>query len=646
MSSALAGWHRGELSIQKKLGLDKAVRTNWTWISGEMPEQHRTFHTTRLPFLPVTTLDESGRPWTSILAGKNGEPGFVSSPSYNQLSVKVDTWEGDPLMDNIKLFGKGKGKTLIAGIGVEFPTRRRNKLAGHITNVQVHGDSAILDLEVNQAIGNCPKYINIRDLIPHPDTSPSVVYKKLFLEGDERLPDELISFVVSSDTVFLGSSYEATESDQAYYPSHLGQNHRGGRAGFIRVRPSDGRTLVLPDYSGNRMLTSLGNIEATPLASLTFVGFSTGDVLYLTGEAHTLVGPEAQALMPRQNVVTTVRVTGYTFVRSALPVRERPGSEVERSPYSPPIRLLAEEDSATSKIDGELPTTLIGIELHSNDLATFTWEASTPVHILPGQTAVLDFTDLLGTTQYSHMAAWKPSSINDDRIRTWTVSSSHLSPNGTAQFSLTMREKPGGAVTGALFNIARRLAEVRPELLPNTRPLDLRVKLVGIAGEFILEKPLPSSPAGEAIPLLWIAGGIGVTPFLSMLSAIGSSFDDKVQWDVVLVLSTREPQVLLPLFSKVLGSITGSPKLRLVVNIFSHQDMNIPAFSNHSTSLEVTFKAHNGRLPSSVFSSDVPDVKSRTIYLCGPQAFERSVLAALSDVGVSNAAVRREGFDY
>lgn len=49
-------------------------------------------------------------------------------------------------------------------------------------------------------------------------------------------------------------------------------------------------------------MTSLGNIEATPLASMSFVDFSTGDILYLTGTARNFVGVEAQKIMPRQNV--------------------------------------------------------------------------------------------------------------------------------------------------------------------------------------------------------------------------------------------------------------------------------------------------------------------------------------------------------
>ena len=44
-------------------------------------------------------------------------------------------------------------------------------------------------------------------------------------------------------------------------------------------------------------MDSLGNIATTPLASLTFANFVTGDILYITGEAKTLISTEAEALM-------------------------------------------------------------------------------------------------------------------------------------------------------------------------------------------------------------------------------------------------------------------------------------------------------------------------------------------------------------
>lgn len=67
---------------------------------------------------------------------------------------------------------------------------------------------------------------------------------------EDRLPDEMIKFILHSDTVFFGTSYEALEWDKTRYPSHVGMNARSGRPGLARVMPSDGRTVVLPDYSG------------------------------------------------------------------------------------------------------------------------------------------------------------------------------------------------------------------------------------------------------------------------------------------------------------------------------------------------------------------------------------------------------------
>ncbi|EKM50229.1 uncharacterized protein PHACADRAFT_188542 [Phanerochaete carnosa HHB-10118-sp] len=640
----LQGWHRGERSIQQKLGFAGPMSMAYTWIDGEMDEQHREFHTTRLPFIPVTTLDNQHRPWTSIFAGSTGEPGFVSSPSWNRLDMEIKVWEGDPFWENHEHFDGEK--MLAAGIGIELSTRRRNKFAGHIFAMRQKKDQFRLKLIVNQAIGNCPKYINLRQLEPHRNTSPVVVHKRPNLEDNERLPDELVDFVREADTIFIGTSYRAKPEEAIRFPSHVGQNQRGGKKGWVRVR-SDGKTLVIPDYSGNRLMTSLGNIEATPVAGVTIVDFVTGDVLYLTGDARTAVGHEAQAIMPRQRVVTLLEVTGYSFVRDALPVRQRPGTSATPSPYSPPVRLLAEETAAgTSKyFDEETSVTLASVRLLSEDLATFTWESSKPISIQPGQTAILDFSDMVGTVKYQHMAPWKPTSVNDDRIRTWTVSSAHLATEGTKKFDLTMREKEGGAVTGALFTIARKLTELRPELLDDTRPLGLQVKLVGIAGSFMLS--LPSSPSASQEPpatsMLWLAGGIGLTPFMSMLSAIAKAPPSDTRWDVVLALSTREPQVLVPLIAQALGK--GTPKLRLVIHVFSQR--RIPSFPQlpPTDELEVTFKAHRGRIDASLFDG-VQDLSSRKAYMCGPEEFEKSMLKELGERGMKNDAIIRESFEY
>jgi len=77
-----------------------------------------------------------------------------------------------------------------------------------------------------------------------------VLYQKIHLCTEDRLPGDLISFIHESDTTFLGTTYVALPNERQKNPSHLGMNHRGGRPGFVRVKSSDQRTLVLPDLSG------------------------------------------------------------------------------------------------------------------------------------------------------------------------------------------------------------------------------------------------------------------------------------------------------------------------------------------------------------------------------------------------------------
>lgn len=151
---AINGWHIGERAVREKLHFDEipATATLYLHISGDLPREHAEFHTTRLPFLPVTVLDEQGRPWGSILAGHEGKPGFISEPTYNTLAISATLWDGDPFLDNARLFSSQK-PMLIAGIGIEFPTRRRNKLAGHVTNLEQQGKKLNLQVVVDEAIG-------------------------------------------------------------------------------------------------------------------------------------------------------------------------------------------------------------------------------------------------------------------------------------------------------------------------------------------------------------------------------------------------------------------------------------------------------------------------------------------------------------
>jgi hypothetical protein len=161
MTTALQGWHPGEVKLQYKLGYADAARDKWQHVENAMRDQHRIFHSSNLPFIPITTLDDHGRPWGSIAAGASGKIGFVQSPDSNTLIMDVRLWDGEPLLNTMStwLDLQRGGMTaperfLTAGIGIEFSTRRRNKFAGFIKYAkQRKGWDYELAIQVTEALG-------------------------------------------------------------------------------------------------------------------------------------------------------------------------------------------------------------------------------------------------------------------------------------------------------------------------------------------------------------------------------------------------------------------------------------------------------------------------------------------------------------
>lgn len=150
---ALNGWHLGERIVHKKLWEgDPYIAMRYHSVAGDLPDEHAKFHMRCLPFLPLTTLDARGRPWGSILAGRDGKPGFIHNPLYSVLTLEVKAWPGEPLLESLKV-ASPDGEILVAGIGVEFPTRRRNKFAGKVTKWEQDDEVFNLSLTVNETIG-------------------------------------------------------------------------------------------------------------------------------------------------------------------------------------------------------------------------------------------------------------------------------------------------------------------------------------------------------------------------------------------------------------------------------------------------------------------------------------------------------------
>ncbi|KDE09374.1 hypothetical protein MVLG_00281 [Microbotryum lychnidis-dioicae p1A1 Lamole] len=515
-------------------------------------------------------------------------------------------------------------------------------------NVRWNDKEVIIDIRVMEAMGNCPKYVTARNLRSYPHAQPSVQLENLDMSPTDVLPQAVIDFIKSRDQVFLGTNYIPTGTTDRTLP-HMGCNIRGGRPGFIRVR-ADQRTIVLPDFSGNRHLTSLGNLSTDKHAGIVLPCFEAGDVLYLTTEGRTVVGDEAKTVMPRARpIVSLFKVTGYTLVRDALPFRQSSRSVMEPSPYNPPIRYLVEEQEFSAASDLTAKLTAIqfynsniddGVEVDNRDanLATFTFETSSTLRVQAGQYAVLDNTPLIGTIVYRHMSRGDEGAPNEDGVRTWTISHPPT-PENPRRFSITMRRVATGRVSSRFFSFGAywdsKMRDNKGTIVPGRK-----LPLLGVGGTFVL----PSKPTS----LLLLAGGVGVTPFLAFLGELSRRKDPESStpvWDVDLVVSTREPKITLDLIREAMPVSASTTSLRLrVLLCTSDSGETIDAASAHLPST-VELKQYLGRLDGKVLQR-IEKMADRKVYLCGPPSFELAALLALDRNGVKEVDVTRESFAF
>jgi hypothetical protein len=249
-------------------------------------------------FGAITARDADGRLWTSPLSGP---PGFLEAVSPTTLAIHARLPEGDPLHG----LPAGQQAGLVV---VELAARRRVRVNGTLTAV----DRDTLLIVVEQAYGNCPQYIHQRVLAPD---GPGQV-DQADVRRDAVLSPADAGLIRAADTFFLGTTNPGRGSDTS---------HRGGTPGFVRI---DGDRLWWPDYPGNNLFNSFGNLAVDPEASLLFFDFDTGRTLQLSGTAEVdwdavgRVGDDGHT--GRRAVFTLERLVAGNLLRSR---------QVAHSPY-------------------------------------------------------------------------------------------------------------------------------------------------------------------------------------------------------------------------------------------------------------------------------------------------------------------------
>lgn len=525
-----SSWHPGETALHNLLHIPH--RNNPT--AAGLPNNY-AYRVAASPLVAFGALDPEGRPWTTVWGG---EVGFARPFAHGVLSASslVDT-HYDPVVKSLFAFPDGSNRSdeyqitrtelesgggkLMAGLSIDLATRDRVKIAGRMVAGKVGvadgedtGDTddrvarVQMAMLVEESLGNCPKYLNKKDIRAHMP-SPRLISEAL------PLPSEAVALLGKADLFFL-SSTDGKSMDT---------NHRGGPPGFVRLMSNskeDGVNLIYPEYSGNRLYQTLGNLYVRPLVGICIPDFETSDVLYLTGETKILIGADAARILPHTKLAVKIHVTAARFVKDGLSFH---GDIVDHSPYNPPVRrLTTETTTGDGSIDPDTKppatATLINREIIAPTVARFTFklETSRPLKKwAPGQHVTFDFSPELDVG-WSHMRDDDPTSLNDDFVRTFTIS--NLPPSGGGDevedgTELQITARRHGPATGLLWTHNLRT------------PLELPLMALGGEASFRMAN------AGGNLETVFVAGGVGITPLLAQAPGLiesGKTF--KVLWSL------------------------------------------------------------------------------------------------------------------
>ena len=250
----MAGFHPGELAVQRRAGVEGAAARLTGMLAPPDLRGGLALFLAGRTYAAMSARDAAGRLWVSPLAG---EAGFLRVAAPTMLEIGAAPGSGDPLC------GLPAGQA-VGLLVIEYAARRRARINGRL----VGAEADRLVLEATEAYGNCPQYIPPRPLRLSPpagEDPPEV--RQALTEPDLRL-------VGSVDTAVLGTSHPDRGNDAS---------HRGGSPGFLRAE-SPGR-LVWDDLPGNQMFNSLGNLAADPAAALLVVDPTSGRPLHVSGRA-------------------------------------------------------------------------------------------------------------------------------------------------------------------------------------------------------------------------------------------------------------------------------------------------------------------------------------------------------------------------
>ena len=605
---AASPFHRGEQAIQEKLGVrEQMERFGSRVIRDHMPQQHRDFYQ-QLPFIFVGHGDKDGWPWASILFNK---PGFIQSPDEQSLHLNSQPVVGDPLLKAMD------SNTKLGLLGIELETRRRNRLAAHITG----STDTQIQLSIDQSFGNCPQYIQNREYeFIDPNSMP-----KSSVESLTELDLSAQQLITNTDTFFVASfvnndinSDNSDNSNADSSDASIGADvsHRGGKPGFIRV--DNNKSLTIPDYLGNNHFNTLGNFVENPKAGLLFIDFDKGHILTLTGRVEILWQSEdSQYFSGAERLWTFHLEQGYRLNHS-LPLRWK------LNEFSPNTLMTGTWAEAAQQREQQ----------HQLESHQAQWQDYQVVNIVDESSLIKSFylqpagglkvQSKFSFTAGQFLTVKLPTTLRNtvngkDVIRTYTISSAPADP--LLRISVKRETSADSAHKGLVSHY-----------LHDNIKLGHIVQLKAPKGDFVFN-------AAELIPTkirpaVLLAGGVGITPMIAMARhAMFEAVRTRSLRSITVIAAAKNAQqrAFFDEFNQLSEQTQGGIRTFWAL---SQPELDLKLDQDYH---------HHGRINKDLLQALLP-IDDYDFYLCGPSEFMQSMYDLLRELGISNERIKAEEF--
>lgn len=211
----------------------------------------------------------------------------------------------------------------------------------------------------------------------------------------------------------------------------------------------------------------------------------------------------------------------------------------------------------------------------------------------------------------------RPLQFAPGQYMEWTLSHPDPDDRGNRRY-LTLASSPTENEIRVGIKIPDRPSSYKRALL------DMKVNDAIVAGQLAGDFTLPRDPAEK---LVFVAGGIGITPYRSMIRSL---LDRGERRDVVLLYSNRTADEIA--YRDVFDRAGREFGLRAIYTL------------TDPTRAPRDWRGRLGRIDAALVRAEVPDWAERTFYLSGPNAMVEGFERALREMGVSARRIRKDFF--